>query len=126
MSSRLFVHSQRIPLFLSSNKICFCSSQLKGHSHWQNVAKTKTTKDQEKAKNINIFAKKIVNAVKEGFDPAINKKLAKVMEVNKYFRNSFKSFFKEYKKESLPMETFNKILERQKVIFNILLKTQIV
>ncbi|KAF7638912.1 hypothetical protein Mgra_00001722 [Meloidogyne graminicola] len=96
----LFLYSQRIPLFLSKSNICFCNSRLKGHSHWQNVAKTKMAKDQEKAKKINEFAKKIKVAVKEGFDPAINKKLARVME--------------DYRKESLPSETFNKLLNRLK------------
>ncbi|CAK5074693.1 unnamed protein product [Meloidogyne enterolobii] len=100
MSSKLFLYSQRIPLYLGNKNICLCSSNQKGHSHWDNIAKTKTTKDQEKAKRINAYSKRIFNAVKEGCDPKLNNKLAKVME--------------EYKKESLPMETFNKLLDRHK------------
>lgn len=61
--------------------------QGKGHSHWQNIQKTKTKKDEEKNRAISEMAKKMKVAVKdekEGesrFDPAANRKLQDVMTV---------------------------------------------
>uniref|UniRef100_A0A1I8B129 Uncharacterized protein n=1 Tax=Meloidogyne hapla TaxID=6305 RepID=A0A1I8B129_MELHA len=82
MSNRFFLYSQRIPLYLSNKNICLCSSNQKGHSHWDNIAKTKITKDQERVKKINVYAKRIYNAVKDGCDPVLNKKLGKIMEAD--------------------------------------------
>lgn len=73
----------------------------KGHSKWDNIKGTKGKKDAEKSKNIAAFLEKLKSVVKDGFDPKLNKKLASLQQ--------------DYMKKSLPMDTFNKRLDKLKV-----------
>lgn len=76
---------------------------LKGHSKWDNIKGIKGKKDAERSKDISDFLKKLKGIVKDGFDPKFNKKLVTLQQ--------------DYMKKSLPMETFNKTLNKLKVKF---------
>lgn len=82
------------------------ATRSKGHSKWDNIKDTKGKKDAERSKLINQYLEKLKNITADGFDPKLNKKLLNLQL--------------EYKKNSLPMDTFNKRLEKLKVLLLLL------
>jgi hypothetical protein len=77
----------------------------KGHSKWQNIKEGKGKNDAAKAKKMSFFLEKIKMVVKSpgGFDIKLNRDLEKLQL--------------EYRKQSLPLDTFNRALERLKVSY---------
>lgn len=93
-------------------------SNWKGHSHWQNIQKGKKAEDDKKGKLINTYIVKLKDAVAApgGFDVKLNKKLAALIAVSYIPLGSTKNgYFQDYRKDSLPMETLNRRLEKLKV-----------
>jgi len=89
-------------IFLARRCLSTSTRLTKGHSKWQNIQKDKQAGDAARSKAINIFMSKIRTAVNQngGLDVRLNKSLANVL--------------KEYKAESLPMDTWNRCLQRLK------------
>lgn len=76
----------------------------KGHSKWQNIKATKFKNDDERSKRINIYLRRLKPILRaDGFDPKFNKKLNELE--------------KEYVKESLPLDTFHRFIQKCKVFF---------
>lgn len=99
---RLINHVQFIQQQLRFLSITPCL--VKGHSKWQNIKATKNKNDDARAKKINMYLKKVKAIVnKDGFDIKFNKKLAELEKV--------------FIKESLPLDTFTKFIQRCKVFF---------
>lgn len=73
----------------------------KGHSHWQNIKDTKEKHDRTRAKAIGTLLNKAKHYLKYGTDLKLNKDLAAIQ--------------KEFKAQSLPLETFEKYIEKMKV-----------
>jgi hypothetical protein len=75
----------------------------KGHSKWQNIKATKGKNDAEKAKKMAMFMERLKKVIKApgGFDMKLNRELEKLQL--------------EYRKQSLPIDTFNNRLAKLKV-----------
>ncbi|CAJ0941664.1 unnamed protein product, partial [Mesorhabditis belari] len=90
-------HKQKHAIIRS---ISLSHTDLKGHSHWQNIRSTKEKFDGMRSKAINLLLKKMKVAVKNGYDSKINKELASVES--------------EFLKQGLGMETYTRTLKRLK------------